>query len=63
MRRVTMLLAALGLLAALASQAIAGAQPGQAAPSFFKSELFTNAPHTLDEYSGKVLFIFELGYS
>jgi len=63
MRKAMILLAALGALAIHPAGARAGAQPGTAAPDFNKPELFTNTPHALAEYAGKVLFIFELGYS
>ena len=63
MRKATLLLAALGSLSLFAARAHAGAQPGTLAPAFTKPELFTNTPHSLSDYAGKVLFIFELGYS
>jgi len=63
MRKATILLAALGSLSLFAVRAQAGAQPGASAPAFTKPELFTNTPHSLSDYAGKVLFIFELGYS
>jgi hypothetical protein len=62
MRKVTILLAALGSLSLFAPRAHAGAQPGTPAPAFTKPQLFTNTPHSLSDYAGKVLFIFELGY-
>ena len=62
MRLATILLAALGSLSLFAPQAHSGAQPGTSAPDFTKPELFTNTPHSLSDYAGKVLFIFELGY-
>ena len=63
MHKLTALIAMLGSLATFASVARAGAQPGTPAPDFNKPELITNTPHTLADYAGKVLFIFELGYS
>ena len=63
MRSFASLLAAMGSLARFATGAHAGAQPGTAAPAFTKPELFTNTPHSLSDYSGKVLFIFELGWN
>jgi len=63
MRKAAILLAMLGPLSLFAARAHAGAQPGTPAPAFTKPELFTNTPRSLSDYAGKVLFIFELGYS
>ena len=62
MRSFAILLAVMGTLTLVATEAHAGAQPGTPAPAFTKPELFTNTPHSLSDYAGKVLFIFELGY-
>ena len=61
-------LAALILLACLATPAAAIVNPGDQAPNFTKNQLDSPSfgqvtPRTLADYSGKVILFFLLGYS
>ncbi len=63
MRRTLMTLCAAAALAAgWTGLAGAGAQAGDPAPNFTKNDL-AGVPHSLTDWAGKVVFLFELGYS